>query len=141
MICLPPFQVQIPTLYSQKSPVYVPPSKWEAKFHTHTVQETKITVLYILIFSFFIWDGKTKYPGPNNDSKHSLIIYSWFEIKLSTVCCNIAKLNYTFISYQSIAAVELDFLSTALYSLLWRYPFLSDIYKSILWGLLTSLKR
>jgi hypothetical protein len=30
----------------------------------------KITVLYILIFSFLIWEGKTKNVGPNN-SKHS----------------------------------------------------------------------
>jgi hypothetical protein len=38
----------------------------------------KITVLYILIFSFFIWDGKTKQFGLI-DSKHSLnLIYSWF---------------------------------------------------------------
>jgi hypothetical protein len=36
----------------------------------------KITVLYILIFRFFIWDGKTKDFGMNN-SKHSLnLIYS-----------------------------------------------------------------
>jgi hypothetical protein len=37
----------------------------------------KITVLYILIFRFFIWDGKTK-DFWLNDSKHSLnLIYSW----------------------------------------------------------------
>jgi hypothetical protein len=39
----------------------------------------KITVLYILIFRFFIWDGKTKDFGLN-DSKHSLnLISSWFQ--------------------------------------------------------------
>jgi hypothetical protein len=38
----------------------------------------KITVLYILIFRFFIWEGKTKDSGLNY-SKHSLnLIYSWF---------------------------------------------------------------
>jgi hypothetical protein len=38
----------------------------------------KITVLYIWIFRFFIWDGKTKDFGLNN-SKHSpSLIYSWF---------------------------------------------------------------
>jgi hypothetical protein len=38
----------------------------------------KIRVLYILIFRFFIWDGKTKDFGLN-DSKHSLNLkYSWF---------------------------------------------------------------
>jgi hypothetical protein len=38
----------------------------------------KFTVLYILIFSFLIWDGKTKDFGLN-DSKHSLnLIFFWF---------------------------------------------------------------
>jgi hypothetical protein len=38
----------------------------------------KIRVLYILIFSFLIWNRKTKDFGLNN-SKHSLnLIYSWF---------------------------------------------------------------
>jgi hypothetical protein len=38
----------------------------------------KITVLYILIFRFFVKDGKKKDFGLNN-SKHSLnLIYSWF---------------------------------------------------------------
>jgi hypothetical protein len=38
----------------------------------------KITVLYILIFNFFIRNGKTKDFGLN-DSKHSLnLMYSWF---------------------------------------------------------------
>jgi hypothetical protein len=38
----------------------------------------KITVFYILIFRFFIWDGKKKGFGLNN-SKHSPnLIYSWF---------------------------------------------------------------
>jgi hypothetical protein len=27
----------------------------------------KITILYVLIFSFFIWDGKTKDFGPNDN--------------------------------------------------------------------------
>jgi hypothetical protein len=36
--------------------------------------------LYILIFRFLIWDGKTKDFGMNN-SKHSLnLIYSWLII-------------------------------------------------------------
>jgi hypothetical protein len=36
----------------------------------------KIVILYILIFSFFIWDGKTDFGL--NDNKHSLnLIYSW----------------------------------------------------------------
>jgi hypothetical protein len=39
---------------------------------------SKITVLYILIFRFFIWDGKRKEFGLN-DSKHSLnLFYSCF---------------------------------------------------------------
>jgi hypothetical protein len=38
----------------------------------------KIIVLYILIFRFFIWDGKTEDFGLNT-SKHSLnLICSWF---------------------------------------------------------------
>jgi hypothetical protein len=34
--------------------------------------------LYILLFSFFVWNGKTKDFGLN-DSNHSLnLVYSWF---------------------------------------------------------------
>jgi predicted negative regulator of RcsB-dependent stress response len=42
----------------------------------------KITVLYILIFSFFffflVWDGKTKDSGLNNSKHYQNLIYSWF---------------------------------------------------------------
>jgi hypothetical protein len=38
----------------------------------------KITVLYILIFRFFIWDGKTKDFGLNNSQHSQNLIYSWF---------------------------------------------------------------
>jgi hypothetical protein len=42
---------------------------------SHPYRTTDI-VLYILVFSFFIWDGKAKDFGPN-DSKHSPhLIYS-----------------------------------------------------------------
>jgi hypothetical protein len=33
-------------LCSQKPSVYIPPSKWEAKFHTHTVQLAKLQFVY-----------------------------------------------------------------------------------------------
>jgi hypothetical protein len=38
----------------------------------------KITVLYILIFRFFIWDGKEKDFGLNNSKHYLNLIYSWF---------------------------------------------------------------
>jgi hypothetical protein len=38
----------------------------------------KITVLYILIFRFFIWDGKTKDFGLNNSKPSLNLMYSWF---------------------------------------------------------------
>jgi hypothetical protein len=39
---------------------------------------SKITILYTLMFRFFIWDEKTKYLRLN-DSKHSInLIGSWF---------------------------------------------------------------
>jgi hypothetical protein len=43
-ISLPPFQIQISssTLCSQEPSVYVPPSKWETKFRTYTVQLAKL---------------------------------------------------------------------------------------------------
>jgi hypothetical protein len=43
----------------------------------------KITVLYILIFSFFIWGGETKHFGLN-DSNHSLTVASFSNDSLAT---------------------------------------------------------
>jgi hypothetical protein len=46
--------------------------------HPHSTTD-KITVLYILIFSFFlIWDGKTRDFGLNSSEYSPNLIYSWF---------------------------------------------------------------
>jgi hypothetical protein len=68
----------LPQHCSQKPSVYVLPSKWETKFHTHTAQLAKLQFLYILIFSFFIWDGNTKDFGLNNSKYFPNLIWSWF---------------------------------------------------------------
>jgi hypothetical protein len=38
----------------------------------------KITVLYIFIFMFFIWDGKTKDFGLNDSKHYPNLICCWF---------------------------------------------------------------
>jgi hypothetical protein len=66
--CLPFFKVQI----SSSKPCSKNPSFWWTSLkvrdqvsYPYSTTE-KITVLYILIFSFFIWDGETKDFGLSN---------------------------------------------------------------------------
>jgi hypothetical protein len=65
------------TLFSKTLSLCSSPNVRDQVSHPYSTTG-KITVLCILIFIFFIWDGKTKDYGLNN-SKHSLnLIYSWF---------------------------------------------------------------
>jgi hypothetical protein len=59
------------TLCSQKSSIYVPPQSERPDFALKEYEWQNYSFFYILIFSFFIWEGKTKDFGVN-DSKHSL---------------------------------------------------------------------
>ena len=48
--------------YSETPSAYVPPLMSATKFHTHTKQQAKTIILYILIFKFWIANWKTKDP-------------------------------------------------------------------------------
>jgi hypothetical protein len=68
----------------------------------------KITVLYVLIFSFFIWDGKRKDFGLN-DSKHSLnLICSWFHHDCHSDLL-VSYLNFNTLSNDSVATLTFWF--------------------------------
>jgi len=73
-----PFRSKYPPQHcSQKPSAYDPPSKWETKFRTHTIQLAKLQFFIFWYLGFLIWDGKIKDFGLN-DSKHSLnLICSW----------------------------------------------------------------
>jgi hypothetical protein len=110
-IQLSPWSVFLPlspnilnTLFSK--PLNVPPSKWETKFRTHTVQLAELQLFVYFNLHFFIWGRKTKDFGLN-DNKHSLnLIYCWFHHECHPKvfeCCHIFK---RFISYPYILVLS-----------------------------------
>jgi hypothetical protein len=92
--------------------VYVPPSKREIRFRTHTAQWAKLQFFFILVFSFLIWDGKTEDFGLI-DSKHfPNLICSWFHRECQSfwsVSVVPKYLNFAAFSNDSLAILILWF--------------------------------
>jgi hypothetical protein len=101
------------TLCSQKSSVYVPPSKWETKFRTRTVQVAKLQfcIFQSLGFFFFVWDEKTRDFGLNNSNhspnlKYSSTWTSFWLVKCRPQLFEFCHIFKRFISYPYIRVLS-----------------------------------